>query len=65
MEDEILKMTACRTAIKAGEKLDRKGIINLLKKMYLANNPYLCAHGRPTMVKLSLDELEKRFKRKI
>jgi len=65
MEEEILKMTACRSAIKAGERLDRDGIDTLLSEMYRAENPYFCAHGRPTMVKLSLNELEKKFKRKV
>ena len=65
MEEEILKMTACRSAIKAGQTLDRDGINSLFSQMYRAVNPYFCAHGRPTMVKLSLSELEKKFKRKV
>ena len=65
MEEEILKMTACRSAIKAGEPLDKNGMYELFSQMYRANNPYFCAHGRPTMVKISLGELEKRFKRKV
>jgi len=65
MEEEILKMTACRSAIKAGQTLDRDGINSLFSQMYRAENPYFCAHGRPTMVKLSLSELEKKFKRKV
>ncbi len=65
MEEEILKMTACRSAIKAGQSLDRAGIDELLCQMYRAENPYFCAHGRPTMVKISLGELERMFKRKV
>jgi len=65
MEEEILKMTACRSAIKAGQPLDRAGIDELFCQMYRAENPYFCAHGRPTMVKISLGELERRFKRKV
>ena len=65
MEEEILKMTACRSAIKAGQPLDRAGIDSLFCQMYRAENPYFCAHGRPTMVKISLGELERRFKRKV
>lgn len=65
IEDEMLKMTACKSAIKAGEKLNQKGIEDLFVQMYRAENPYFCAHGRPTMVKLTKRELEKRFKRVI
>jgi len=65
MEEELLKMTACRSAIKAGDVLDRNGINDLFSRMYRARNPYFCAHGRPTMVKITLGELEKRFKRRV
>ncbi|MDP7266388.1 MAG: DNA mismatch repair endonuclease MutL [Candidatus Thermoplasmatota archaeon] len=65
MDNEILKMTACKSAIKAGQPLDRAGIDELFCQMYRAENPFFCAHGRPTMVKMSLGELERRFKRKV
>jgi len=65
MEEEILKMTACRSAIKAGQPLDRKAMEQLFREMYEAENPLYCAHGRPTMIRLTLRELERKFKRKV
>jgi DNA mismatch repair protein MutL len=60
--DSIAKM-ACKSAIKANDELSGLEIEALIKKLALADDPFNCPHGRPTIIKITLNELEKRFKR--
>ncbi len=59
----LIQTTACKAAVKAGDKLDIVEIRELLSQMQGLNDPYHCAHGRPTFFKVSRTDLEKRFKR--
>lgn len=64
LEDEIIHYIACRSSIKAGDVInDRDSIKRLLTDLDNCANPFHCAHGRPTMIELSLTEIEKMFKR--
>jgi DNA mismatch repair protein MutL len=54
---------ACGAAIKAGQKLTQEEMNALVNSLFAAKNPYTCPHGRPTLVRLSLDELSRRFLR--
>lgn len=60
--DNIARM-ACRSAVKAQDKLSLEEVKKLLEDLNLCENPFNCPHGRPTIIKISLNELEKRFKR--
>lgn len=60
---EILDMTACKAAIKAGQSLTEAEIEQLLKDKETVERASRCPHGRPTTIKFSLIELEKQFKR--
>lgn len=55
---------ACRSAIKAGERLTPEERSNLFKKLAETKTQYTCPHGRPVQVTISLYELEKMFHRK-
>ena len=55
---------ACRKSIKAGELITSKEIEILYQKLKDCENPFTCPHGRPTLIRLTYDELEKKFKRK-
>jgi DNA mismatch repair protein MutL len=61
--NDILSMTACRAAIKAGHKLDDSEIRELLANRKRFETTSRCPHGRPTTLTFSLGELEKQFKR--
>ncbi|PIU83793.1 MAG: DNA mismatch repair protein MutL [Elusimicrobia bacterium CG06_land_8_20_14_3_00_38_11] len=61
--DDIIK-TACKTAIKSGDKLSDTESIKLLEELFECENPYTCPHGRPTIIKITKDELDKKFLRK-
>ncbi|WP_125153701.1 DNA mismatch repair endonuclease MutL [Clostridium rectalis] len=60
--DSIAKI-ACKSAVKAHDKLSLNEMETLIKKLRYINDPFTCPHGRPTIIKITLNELEKRFKR--
>lgn len=62
--DRMLKYLACRSAIKAGDKLTKQQMKDLLKKLAKTKNNITCPHGRPTQLNFSLDELHSSFKRR-
>jgi len=63
LTEELIKLIACHTAIRAGAKLQKEEIESLLHQLFNTQIPYTCPHGRPTMIKLTKYELEKKFKR--
>ncbi|RZN42975.1 MAG: DNA mismatch repair endonuclease MutL, partial [Methanophagales archaeon ANME-1-THS] len=60
----LLSTAACKASIKAGEKLSYDSMRELVEQLKTAKIPYTCPHGRPTMIRLSKKEIEKRFKRR-
>jgi DNA mismatch repair protein MutL len=54
---------ACGAAIKAGQKLSQEEMNALLNSLFGTENPYICPHGRPTIVRMSIDEIGRRFLR--
>jgi len=54
---------ACKSAVKANNNLKDEEIKKLIEDMLVLDNPYTCPHGRPTMIKFTLKDLEKKFKR--
>ncbi len=54
---------ACGAAIKAGQKLSQEEMNALLNNLFSVKNPYTCPHGRPTLIRMSIDELSRRFLR--
>ncbi|MFX1416940.1 MAG: DNA mismatch repair endonuclease MutL [Promethearchaeota archaeon] len=61
--DELLKVTACHSALRAGEKLSHKEIATLLVDLARAPSRYNCCHGRPSVIKFQKKELDRRFGR--
>ncbi len=61
--DEVLHMAACKAAIKAGQKLTDGEIEQLIADKETVDNSSHCPHGRPTVIKFTVAELEKQFKR--
>jgi DNA mismatch repair protein MutL len=54
---------ACHTSIRAGERLVQSEMQELVARLLKAREPFVCPHGRPIIVKLSLRELDKLFGR--
>jgi DNA mismatch repair protein MutL len=61
--DDIRHLVACHSAIRAGERLSMSQMKRLIEEMHGIDNPYTCAHGRPTIIRITEKELEKMFKR--
>ena len=62
-QENIRKTIACKAAIKAGDKMSVQEMNHLIRDLYKTENPATCPHGRPTMIKISENELIKRFGR--
>lgn len=62
--DEILKLLACRGSIKAGHEMTWKEMHDLLRELFICENPKTCPHGRPTTVTISSVQMEKLFGRR-
>jgi len=54
---------ACKAAVKANMNLDNREIEALVDQMMALENPFTCPHGRPTAIKITKSEMEKKFKR--
>lgn len=61
--DRVIYTMACKSAVKAGDKLNYREMAELVQNLRFCENPYTCPHGRPTIVKMTVYELEKKFKR--
>lgn len=62
--DNIAKSYSCRNAIMAGQKLSLEEMRSLIDNLFATREPYSCPHGRPVIVKFSLDQLDRMFGRK-
>ncbi|HEY3265814.1 MAG TPA: DNA mismatch repair endonuclease MutL [Armatimonadota bacterium] len=63
LREHILSTAACKASVKAGDPLEPEEMSGLMEALFRTTNPYLCPHGRPIILHLSVDELMKRFQR--
>jgi DNA mismatch repair protein MutL len=61
--DNIAKSYSCKTAIKTGDKLSESEMRLLIDQLFATTMPYVCPHGRPVLIKITLNEFDKRFGR--
>ena len=61
--EKAAAILACKGAVKAGVKLAEKQMHTLIRDLLKCKTPALCPHGRPTMLRLDWNEMEKRFGR--
>ena len=62
--DYIAATYSCKAAVKAGDFLEMDERVSLIDNLFATKNPYYCPHGRPIVVSIKTDELDKRFERK-
>jgi len=63
LADEVAFMKSCRGAVKANQKLSLPEMRRLLADMQTIENPWACVHGRPTVLRMSLNRLDGHFGR--
>ncbi len=64
LREVIITRMACRAAVMAGEELTVARMDKILSELRQTKFPYTCPHGRPTLLKTTAEELEKKFRRK-
>ena len=63
-EDKFISTIACKAAVKANMNLNKEEVDNLMKQLLILPNPFTCPHGRPTAIKMSKYDIERKFSRK-
>lgn len=63
-EDKFISTIACKAAVKANMKLDKEEVDKLMQELLVLPNPFTCPHGRPTAIKMTKYEIERKFNRK-
>jgi DNA mismatch repair protein MutL len=63
LRDEVLSVMACHPAIKVHRKLSIQEMEGLINDLFSCRMPHSCPHGRPTVVRFSMDEIKRMFKR--
>ena len=63
LRHEMLAYASCRGAIKAGHNLNMYQMTTLIEDLFSTEKPYVCPHGRPTIIKFTPNELGKLFLR--
>ena len=61
--DHLAATLACKMSIKANMRISIEAQEELLQELVMCDNPYNCPHGRPTIIKFSIYDLERMFKR--
>jgi DNA mismatch repair protein MutL len=63
VRDNLAKSFSCKAAIKAGDKLTENEMRILVDKLFATSMPYVCPHGRPIVIKIPIEEFDRRFGR--
>ena len=63
-EDRFIATIACKSAVKAKMKLTEAEVDKLMERLLELPNPFTCPHGRPTAIRMSKYEIERKFSRK-
>ena len=62
-KESIAASFACKAAIKSGDSITYEEMQMLVNRLFATEHPYYCPHGRPVIIQMSIDELDKRFER--
>ena len=63
-EEKFIATVACKAAVKANMALDAQEVDNLMKQLLVLPNPFTCPHGRPTAIRMTKNDIEKKFSRR-
>ena len=63
VRENLAKSYSCKSAIKAGDSLNEPEMRSLIDQLFATSMPYVCPHGRPIVLRISIEELDRRFGR--
>ena len=63
-EERFIATVACKAAVKANMALTKEEVESLMDKLLQLPNPFTCPHGRPTVIKMTKYDIERKFARK-
>ena len=63
LQEHAIATLSCKASLKANTHLSQEGMQNFIDNLMCCDNPYVCPHGRPTIIYYSTYEIEKLFKR--
>ena len=64
IEERFIATVACKAAVKANMALTREEVDNLMRELLVLPNPFTCPHGRPTAIRMTKYDIERKFSRK-
>ena len=64
IEEKFIATVACKAAVKAHMVLAKEEVMQLLDKLLQLPNPFTCPHGRPTAIRMTKNDIEKKFSRR-
>ena len=63
-EEKFIATVACKAAVKANMALNKAEVDKLMEQLLVLPNPFTCPHGRPTVIKMTKTDIEKKFARR-
>ena len=64
IEEKFIATIACKAAVKANMALTKEEVDNLMKQLLVLPNPFTCPHGRPTAIRMTKNDIERKFSRR-
>lgn len=64
VEEKFIATVACKAAVKANMVLSKEEVDSLMRELLILPNPFTCPHGRPTAIKMTKTDIEKKFSRR-
>ena len=64
VEEKFIATVACKAAVKANMALSKEEVDSLMRELLILPNPFTCPHGRPTAIKMTKTDIEKKFSRR-
>jgi len=63
-EERFIATVACKAAVKANMALTKEEVDKLMEQLLVLPNPFTCPHGRPTAIKMTKNDIERKFSRR-
>ena len=64
IEEKFLATIACKAAVKAHMALTKEEVESLIDSLLVLPNPFTCPHGRPTAIRMTKNDIERKFERR-